>query len=266
MQHSVQAVENTWQSHHTRQDAALVRVDIPRVHKGRIDYTQARHVALDKAVLQENRILTGAEPGQFAESYHLLRTQIMRRFLENNWNLLAVTSPCEGEGRTLTAINLAISIAREIAYSVLLVDANLRHPVMLEHFGLPVRSGLSDYLTGDMPVEELLIQPGHLEDLVILPGGRPLENSAEMLNSPRMRQLVADINSSDDGRIVIFDLPSVLSTSDALAFSTQMDAALLVVEDGVTKRQDVARAVAMLDSTSVVGTVLNKAGPWIPWQ
>jgi capsular exopolysaccharide synthesis family protein len=264
MQHSAQAVVNTWQLHETRQDAALVRVDIARVHKDRIDYAQARQVTLDMAVLKENRILTGAEPGQFAESYHLLRTQILRRFQDNNWKLLAVTSPCKGEGRTLTAINLAVSIAREIAWSVLLVDANLRHPVMLEHFGLPVRNGLSDYLTGEMPVEDLLIQPDRFEDLVILPGGQPLDNSAEMLNSPGMRQLVADIRSSDDNRMVIFDLPPVLSTSEALAFSTQVDAVLLVVEDGVTNRQDIARAATMLDSTTIVGTVLNKAGPRIP--
>ncbi len=260
MQHFAQTVDNTWRLHETRQDAALVRVDMPHARNNRIDYAQARHVTLDLAVLQENRILTGAEPGQFAEGYHLLRTQILRRFQENNWKLLAVTSPCGGEGRTLTAINLAVSIAREIAWSVLLVDANLRHPVMLEHFGLPVRNGLGDYLTGEMPVEDLLIQPDRFEDLVILPGGQPLDNSAEMLNSPGMRQLVADIRSSDDNRMVIFDLPPMLSTSEALAFSSQVDAALLVVEDGVTKREDITRAAAMLDSTTVVGTVLNKAG------
>ncbi len=253
------------QSHQERHDATLVRVEIPRIDRCRIDYAQARHVILDKAVLQENRILTGVEPDQFAESYHLLRTQVLRRCLEHGWNTLAVTSPCEGEGKTLTAINLAISIAREIAYSVLLVDANLRHPVMLNHFGLPVRRGLSDYLSDDIPIEELLIQSSHFADLVILPGGQPLDNSAEMLNSPKMIQLVSDMKSCDENRIIIFDLPPALSTSETLAFSAQVDAALLVIEDGVTHRQDIERAAGLLDSTNIAGTVLNKAGTGIPW-
>ena len=102
-------------------------------------HVQTRSIDLDDAVLRENRIITGLEPSDFTEAYNILRTQILQRFKENHWNVLAVTSPGSGEGKTLTAINLAISIAREVDYSVLLVDANLRHPWMLEHFGLSQR-------------------------------------------------------------------------------------------------------------------------------
>ena len=260
MQHMIQAMEKARQTHRASQDAMQMPTGMSRADNGRIDYTKAQPVTLDKSVLQENRILTGLEPGLFTEPYHLLRTQILHRFSENNWNTLAVTSPCEGEGKTLTAINLAISMAREIAYSVLLVDANLRHPVMLEQFGIPERRGLSDYLTGDMPIEDLLVHPSHFEELVILPAGRPLDNSSEMLNSPKMEQLVRDMKSCGDNRIIIFDLPPVLSTTDAMTFSPQVDAALLVIEDGVTKRQDVECAVEQLSGTQLVGTVMNKAG------
>jgi exopolysaccharide/PEP-CTERM locus tyrosine autokinase len=210
-------------------------------------------------VLKENRIVLGMESGPFTDSYDLLRTQILQRFKENNWNVLAVTSPGSGEGKTLTAINLAISIAREVDYTVLLVDANLRHPWMLEHFGLPERKGLSDYLTGDIPIEELLVKPSRVEHLVLLPGGHRLEHSAEMLSSPKMEQLVADMKSRYHSRIIIFDLPPVLSSADALAFSPYVDAALLVIEEGVTQKEDLEHTVDLLKSTNIVGTVLNKS-------
>jgi len=229
----------------------------------RTDNSAARtqSIMLDDAVLRENRIITGLEPGDFTESYNILRTQILQRFKENSWNVLGVTSPGSGEGKTLTAINLAISIAREVDYSVLLVDANLRHPWMLEHFGLSQQKGLSDYLVDDVPLSELLIQSSRIAHLTLLPAGRPLANSAEMLNSPRMAELVREMKSRYHSRIIIFDLPPVLTSADALAFSPYVDAALLVIEDGQTQKQDLERAVELLGNTNIVGTVLNKAEP-----
>ena len=221
--------------------------------------SQTQLLSVDDKVLRENRIVTGLEPGPFTDAYNLLRTQVLQRFKENNWNVLAVTSPGEGEGKTLTAINLAISIAREVDYTVLLVDANLRHPWMLEHLGLSHRKGLSDYLTDNTPISELLIKASRVEHLVVLPGGRPLINSAEMLNSPKMAELVADMKSRYHSRIIIFDLPPVLTSADALAFSPYVDAALLVIEEGVTQKHEIENAVELLSSTNIIGTVLNKA-------
>lgn len=259
MEHILRAVSNSRQAHQDGEDFTLSSASLSRTDNDKIDYERAHPVTLDISLLQENRILTGFEPRLFTESCNLLRTQILQRFKEYNWNVLAVTSPGEGEGKSLTAINLAISMAREIDYSVLLVDANLRQPMMLKHFGLPERRGLSDYLTGDMPVDELLIQPSYYDDLVILPGGKPLERSAEMLNSLKMEQLVRDIKMCGDNRFIIFDLPPVLSSTETLAFSPQVDAALLVIEDGYTKKQDVECAVERLGHTNIVGTVLNKS-------
>jgi protein-tyrosine kinase len=221
--------------------------------------SQTQSLTVDDKILRENRIVTGLEPGPFTDAYNLLRTQVLQRFKENNWNVLAVTSPGEGEGKTLTAINLAISIAREVDYTVLLVDANLRHPWMLEHLGLAHRKGLSDYLTDDTPITELLIKPSRVDHLVVLPGGRPLINSSEMLSSPKMEQLVSDMKSRYHSRIIIFDLPPVLTSADALAFSPYVDAALLVIEEGVTQKHEIENAVELLSSTNIIGTVLNKA-------
>jgi protein-tyrosine kinase len=247
----------------TGQNVRRIRVDRRRAGADKINYLRVESVPLNQAVLRQNRVLTGHEPAAARESYQLLRTQVLHRLKENQWNAVGVTSPCAGAGKTLTAINLAISMAKEVAYTVVLVDANLRCPAVLQRLGLAERPGLSEYLTDLIPVEELLVRPYYLEDLVILPAGRPVENSAEMLNSPKMERLVLDLKASADKCVIIFDLPPVLATAETLAFSPQVDAALLVIEDGVTKRQDIARAVDLLSATNIVGTVLNKAGPAI---
>ncbi|HHO67387.1 MAG TPA: polysaccharide biosynthesis tyrosine autokinase [Gammaproteobacteria bacterium] len=225
-----------------------------------VNYTQTRNVDIPEATLRRQRIVTAFPAGAFTDAYKILRTQVQQRLKENDWNVLAVTSPGTGEGKTLTALNLAASLAMEVDRTVLLIDANLRHPTLHEHLGLPEMPGLADYLLDDTPLSELLIHPRGFDHLTLLPGGRPLPNSAEMLASPKMMHLVEETKSRYPGRIVIFDLPPVLQAADALAFSPYVDAALLVVEEGRTSRRDVERAVELLSSTNVLGTVLNKAG------
>jgi len=261
MERIKQALDKARQERELRQGTSPAPDSRPRTSTGNIVYDQTQSITLDETMLRENRIVTGLQPSAFTDAYKMLRTQVLQRFKENNWNVLAVTSPGPGEGKTLTAINLAISIAREVDYTVLLVDANLRHPWMLEHFGLEHRKGLTDYLAHDIPISELLIRPTQVEHLVVLPGGQSVSDSAEMLNSPKMAKLVEDMKSRYHSRIIIFDLPPVLTSADALAFSPYVDAALLVVEEGVTRKQDVERAVELLSSTNIVGTVLNKAEP-----
>jgi capsular exopolysaccharide synthesis family protein len=174
--------------------------------------------------------------------------------------VLAVTSPGTGEGKSLTALNLAISIAMEIGHTVLLVDANLRHPSVHTQLGLSGEPGLSDYLLDNLPLNELFVHPKGVDHLTLLPGGRPLQNSAEMLNSPKMSRLVDELKSRYAGRIVIFDLPPVLTAADAMAFAPYVDATLLVVEEGKSQRKEIEHALELLSSTNVLGTVLNKAG------
>ncbi len=219
---------------------------------------QTRIVNVDVSVLRENRIMTAADRGPYIDAYKILRTQLLQKFSDNKWNALAVTSTSPGEGKTLTAINLAVCIAMEVDYSVLLVEANLLHPNMHEFFGLPRQKGLSEFMLDEAELPELLIRPSNLEHVVVLPGGRPLPNSAEMLNSPRTRQLVEELKNRYPKRIIVFDLPPVLATADAVAFVPYVDAALLVIEDGKTSAQDLWQAVELLKRTEIIGTVLNK--------
>ena len=225
-----------------------------------VTYSQTRHIEVSAPDLRAKRVVGGFDPCAFTDAYKMLRTQVLQRMNENNWNVLAVTSPGTGEGKTLTALNLAVSLAMEVKHAVLLVDANLRHPSLHEHLGLPGSPGLSDYLSKDTPLTELFVHPRGIDHLTILPGGHAMLNSAEMLNSPKMSQLVDELKTRYASRIVIFDLPPVLNAADATAFAPYVDATLLVVEEGKTKRKEVEHAVDLLSGTNVLGTVLNKAG------
>ncbi len=225
---------------------------------GKITYSRTRTVTISAERLREHRIVGGFEPGAYKDAYKILCTQILQRLRENGWNALAVTSPRGREGKTLTAINFAISLAQEVDQTVLLVDADLRSPRIHDYFGFPVASGLSDFLTANASLEDILVHPG-IDRLVILPGGRPLLNSSELLGSQKMLGLVQELKSRYPSRIVVFDLPPVLSAADSLAFSPYVDAAILVVEEGATDRDDVQRAAEMLSSTRLIGTVLNKS-------
>ncbi len=222
-------------------------------------YTQTRTMSVARSALQEKRVVVGLGQSTFTDAYKILRTQVFQRLRENGWNSLAITSPSTNEGKTLTAINLAISLAMEVNYTVLLVDADLRHPSVHSYLGIQAEYGLSDYLTADKPLSELLIHPEGIPGVVLLPGGRPLHNSAEMLNSPKMARLVQELKSRYPTRIILFDLPPLLSAADTLAFSPYVDAALLVVEDGKTQVEEVKQAMGLLQGTSVIGAVLNKS-------
>jgi capsular exopolysaccharide synthesis family protein len=260
MEELLKSLETPRDQYRSRHNIRRIPVGTRRTATDKINYLRVEPVPLNQAVLRQNRILTGQEPALFRESFQLLRTQTLQRLKENHWNVLGVTSPCASEGKTLTAINLAITMAREVAYTVVLVDANLRCSSLPEQLGLPEQRGLSDYLTDVIPIEALLVRPYYLEDVVVLPAGQPVENSAELLNSPKMERLVSDLKSSADKCIVIFDLPPVLGTAETLAFAPQLDAALLVIEDGATKTKELAKAVDLLGATNILGTVLNKSG------
>jgi capsular exopolysaccharide synthesis family protein len=230
----------------------------PVVASGEIKYTQTRTLDIPLESLRENRIITGYDASIENDAYKILRTRVLQRLEANNSNVLAITSPAPGAGKTVTAINLALSMSLELSRTVLLVDADLRHPKVHHYFNQPQMRGLSEYLQDDIPLEDLLVHPG-LGQCIFLPGGQPLINSSEMLSSPKMAALVDELKARYPSRIVIFDLPPVLSGDDAIAFTRYTDATLLVLEDGVTQEEEVVRSTELLKDANLIGTVLNKS-------
>jgi len=222
-----------------------------------IDYTHTLKLPITRKLLQSNKIISGIDSDPVTERYKLLRTQILQRMKENIQNTLAISSPGYGEGKTLTAINLSITIAREVNHTVLLVDLNLRRPMIHKYFGFEPSFDLGDYLNTGIPLQKLLVNPG-IERLVIIPGKRSLPNSSELLSSDRMSALVDELRTRYQTRLIIFDLPPLLETDDALAFSPWVNSFLLVAQEGKTKISSLEKAKKLLQKCHIVGTVINK--------
>lgn len=225
---------------------------------GEIQYTSTLTVPVSLEWLRSQRIITGAADDPAGEAYKLLRTQILQRTKAGHHNTLMITGARPGEGKTLTAINLAISLAQEVDKTVLLVDADLRYPSVHEYFGLPRGPGLVDYLNGSLPLSQLLVHPEGFDKLVILPAGRMVAGAAELISSPMMADLVKELKQFYPDRYVLFDLPPLLSFADPLAFAPLVDGIMLVVEMGKTAREDIQKSVELLKGFSILGLVLNK--------
>lgn len=224
----------------------------------KIHYTHTKSVKVSREFLRSQRIIAGYDPCAFVDAYKVLRTKVLQRMREQNWNALAVTSPGPGCGNSLTAANLAIALALEVHQTVLLVDANLRKPAVHRYFGITPAYGLGDYLLDNVPIERILVNPENIGRFVILPGNRPLLESSELLSSPKMARLVEELKSRYPSRFIVFDLPH-LATADALAFSPFVDAVLMVVQEGGTTRDEMAQAIESIASVPLLGVVLNKA-------
>lgn len=215
-------------------------------------------VHVNNETLREQRVIAASEHDHRVEPYRQLRTQILRLMQDNGWRTLAITSANEGAGKTLTSVNLAISLSRHIGTTVLLVDLDLRTPTVHEKLGLDPDKGLVDFLEERAALEEILFDPG-LNQLIVLAGRSAGKFSSELLASPRMKSLMDDLCQTGEAGITIFDLPPLLRNDDALLFTPYVDATLVVVEDGITTEEQLKQSMRLLQNANVVGTILNKA-------
>lgn len=222
-----------------------------------VEYRKTLQVRVEKDVARENRVLIDAGDNPLVDVYGLLRTRVLKLMRQNNWKTLGITSPDPSVGKTLTALNLAISIAMDHNYSVLLVDADLRKPGVHRALEIEPKYGLNDYLVADTSLDEVLINP-NVEHLVIVPTGKVDGGSSELLSSPKMTSFVEEAKQRYPERIVLFDLPPVLVGDDVVAISQNLDALLLVVEDGKTPSNELVSATELLKDVNILGVVLNK--------
>jgi protein-tyrosine kinase len=193
-----------------------------------------------------------------AEEFRKLRARIFQVTEKDFLNTLMVTSGQAGEGKTTTAINLAVAIANEIDHTVLLIDADLRKPSIHRYLGLNPPYGLSDYLDSrrNLSLPDIMIKTG-IGKLVLLPAGNTPENPAELISSDRMRQLIREIKHRYRDRYVIFDSSPLLMTADALSLCDYMDAIIFVVQAARTPKKAAAQALSLVRGYNVLGTVFN---------
>jgi protein-tyrosine kinase len=221
-------------------------------------YTRSTVVRVSDEILRKNHVLTPDMDNATVVAYKTLRTRVLRRMEQNGWSSLAITSPNPDEGKTLTAINLGISLAQKLDYTVLLVDLDFRKPSLHKYFGFEPQYGLNDYLDGRVSLEKVFVNPG-IDRLLLLPAGVVESNSSEMLSSTKMEKLVADLKSRYASRLLLFDLPPVLVGDDTLAFSTLADAVMLLAREGKTTTDDLQRTVELLETKNLLGVVLNRS-------
>jgi protein-tyrosine kinase len=220
-------------------------------------YNVSRKVTLDPNIVTANRCVGLQSSTREMEYYRVLRTKVLHAAQQRGGNSIMITSALPDEGKTLTAINLAFTFVREFEQTALLVDCDLRKQKVQDYLGISSSKGLVDYLVDGYSIPGLIVWPG-VEKLTVISGGRTVADSSELLNSPRMRDLVAEMKGRYQNRYLFFDTPPVLCGADALTFAPLVDHILFVVRSGQTPLSEINRALSLLPREKVIGLVMNR--------
>lgn len=222
------------------------------------EYKSSRSIELNMPAVLNKRCIAIDNDISELETYRILRSQILRRTEDGDCGTaLMVTSAVPREGKTLTAINLAMTLAKEFSQTAILVDCDFRQQQVHQTLSYESDKGLADYLLNGTPFSEIVVWPG-IEKLTIISGGQPIGTSSELLGSPGMRKLIKEMKNRYPERFIIFDSPPVLSCSDALALAQLVDSIVVVVRADKTSRKDIVKALEMLPQEKIVGLVLNQ--------
>jgi len=202
---------------------------------------------------------------EIAEELRAIKRPILRKAFAseakhgNHNNLVMITSSVPGEGKSFSAINLAISIAMELDRTALLVDADVAKPSLGKYLDFRAEKGLVDFLLDTkMPLSNVLIKTD-LPKLSILPAGRQHHYSTELLASEGMNVLLDELSTRYYDRVVIFDSPPILVTSEAHVLASQMGQVVMVVEAGKTSQAMLKESISIIGNSNISGLVLNKS-------
>jgi exopolysaccharide/PEP-CTERM locus tyrosine autokinase len=226
---------------------------------------QSRMIEINLARLALGGYVTPDAPRtQLADEYRVIKRPLLTNALGKSsatierGNLIMVTSAMPGEGKTFTAINLALSMAMELDCRVLLVDADVARPAVLDRLGLRTAKGLLDILTEPgLDIADVLLRT-NVERLSILPAGSHHARATELLASDGMKKVLDELASRYSDRIVVFDAPPLLPSTESRVLATQMGQVVMVVEAERTQRSTLLSALATIESCPVVMTLLNK--------
>ncbi len=214
----------------------------------------------DSKVALQNRILL---PGsKFAANehasaaYRIIRTRLRHLARTNSIKSIAITSPAADEGKSVTAINLALSAARDPTQNVFLLDLDLRNPSVCRYLGVQPPRDIVDYFKGQCAAQDVLFGVG-VDNLVIGASVASTDQASELIGSGQLEALIAYISSISSNPLVLIDLPPVLVTDEALMVAPRVDATLLVVAEGKSRRDSLVRAQGVLAEFPSVGVILN---------
>jgi capsular exopolysaccharide synthesis family protein len=219
---------------------------------------EAPHEHYPSAVALDQHLVAALAPHSLAaEQYRSLRTRIKQAENGRAIRAIAVTSPAKGDGKSLTAANLALTMAQEFQQRILLVDADLRRPSVHHLFGISDTPGLADVLMGAADVNQALVSLPEYH-ITLLPAGAPPNHPAELLGASSMRRVLDSLRTRFD-RILI-DLPPVAPLADVHIVTPLVDGVLMIVRAGMTQKPAIEQALSGLDGSKVLGLVLNETG------
>jgi protein-tyrosine kinase len=220
-------------------------------------YWNSQSCEPDLISLEKNRCVCFREDAPELDYYKMLRTQIMQRTKAKGWNTVMITSALPGEGKTVTSINLAMAFAKAYNQTALLVDSDLRQQKVYYYMGIDSRLGIFDHIVEGRPLKDIIIWP-RIEKMTLISGGRIINESAELLGSPKMKSLIEEMKTRYNDRYILFDAPPVLSGADALILSSLVDGIVMVVEANKTSLKDIQEALTLMPKEKFLGFVLNK--------
>ncbi len=214
-----------------------------------------------EAHISDPHIVTLNNPDSpVSEEYRKLKSMIVKLTRQGGFrNTLLVTSALGLEGKSITAINLAITLSQEYDHTVLLVDADLRKPALHSYFNITPEIGLADCIADECDLGSALIRTG-IGKLSLLPAGKKVTNPAELLSSERMKEIISEMKQRYSDRYVIIDTPPILSFAETHSISSMVDGVVFVVKEGMTSLQSISDAFDILRHSKVLGMVYNDAG------
>ena len=226
----------------------------------------ARTIELDLTRMQEVGLVTAAGGRtSLVEDFRIIKRPLIKRAFgprkqgDNPGNLIMITSSLPGEGKTFCSINLAMSIAMELDHTVLLIDADVARPSVLRTLGVPAQRGLMDLLLDDnVDMSDVMLRT-NVNTLSILPAGTSSPRATELLASHMMKKLVDEIANRYPDRIIIFDSPPLLLTSESHVLASNMGQIVLVVESERTTQHAVKESLRQLEGCSNVNLIYNKS-------
>src|SRR5450759_1906859 len=228
--------------------------------------SQSRQIVINMDVLVASGIVSPNAPrSQIADQFRVIKRPLIKNAMGKgasvlaHGNLIMITSAMPGEGKTFTAINLAMSIATELDNTVMLVDADVARPSMLRMLGLANGPGLLDLIVDESKDLSSFLLKTNIEKLTILPSGTPHPRATELLASDAMTHLLEDMATRYADRIIVFDSPPLLPTTESRVLATHMGQIVVVVQAGKTLQSEVKQALAAIEACPVKLMLLNKA-------
>ncbi len=211
------------------------------------------------ATLERNRVVFPGVAAAPSASFRQLRAQVLQRLAERQWCTVGVVSPRASEGKTTVAVNLSLAISADPRQNAVLVDLDLHKPMVATRFGLSPLRGVEHVLRGEDSLDDCEMHPDLFNGLTIVPASSAVPDASVLIAGSSCTTMIANLRARHPGSIVLIDLPPILDADEAVTIAPQLDCMLMVVAEGETLRPDLTRALELLRSTAIVGTVLNRS-------